>query len=67
MAAFEKYGLTKVGEKGEAFDPAKHEAVVQVPTEGATEQTVADVIEPGYMLGDRLVRAAKVAVAVPAD
>jgi len=66
-AGFEKYGLTKVGEKGEAFDPAKHEAVVQVPTEGATGQTVADVIEPGYMLGDRLVRAAKVAVAVPAE
>jgi molecular chaperone GrpE len=64
---FEKYGLKKVGEKGEPFDPAKHEAVVQVPTPDATEQTVADVIEQGYQLGDRLVRPAKVAVAVPAE
>lgn len=64
---FEKYGLKRVGVKGEPFDPAKHEAVVQVPTPDATEQTVADVIEQGYALGDRLVRPAKVAVAVPAE
>lgn len=66
-AGFDKYGLKRVGEKGEPFDPAVHEAVAQLPTPGATEQTVADVIEPGYQLGDRLVRAAKVAVAVPAE
>ncbi len=66
-ASFEKYGLKTVGEKGEAFDPAFHEAVVQIPTPGVTENTVADVIELGYALGDRLVRPAKVAVAVPAE
>ena len=65
--SFEKYGLKSVGEKGEAFDPAFHEAVVQIPTPGVTENTVADVIELGYALGDRLVRPAKVAVAVPAE
>jgi len=64
-SAFERYGLRSVGEKGEVFDPNFHEAVVQLPTAGATEQTVADVIDPGYALGDRLIRAAKVAVAVP--
>jgi len=64
-AAFARYGLRPVGEKGEAFDPNLHEAVVQLPTPGATGNTVADVIEPGYALGDRLLRAAKVAVAVP--
>jgi molecular chaperone GrpE len=64
-AAFERYGLRAVGEKGEVFDPHFHEAVVQLPTAGATEQTVADVIEPGYALGERLIRAAKVAVSVP--
>ena len=64
-ATFERYGLRPVGEKGEAFDPHFHEAVVQLPTAGATEQTVADVIEPGYALGERLIRAAKVAVSVP--
>jgi len=64
-AAFERYGLRSVGEKGEVFDPHFHEAVVQLPTPGATAQTVADVIDPGYALGDRLIRAAKVAVSVP--
>ena len=65
--SFEKYGLKAVGEKGEIFDPAFHEAVVQLPTPGVTENTIADVIEQGYVLGDRLVRPAKVAVAVPAE
>lgn len=66
-AGFERYGLERVGVVGEPFDPAKHEAVAQLPTEGATEQTVADVMQVGYQLGDRLVRAAKVAVAVPME
>ena len=64
-AAFARYGLRSVGEKGEAFDPNFHEAVVQLPSPGVTVNTVADVIEPGYALGDRLLRAAKVAVSVP--
>ena len=64
-AGFARYGLRGVGEKGEAFDPHLHEAVVQLPTPGVTVNTVADVIEPGYALGDRLLRAAKVAVSVP--
>jgi len=64
-SAFERYGLRSVGEKGEVFDPNFHEAVVQLPTPGATSQTVADVIDPGYALGERLIRAAKVAVSVP--
>ena len=64
-AAFARYGLRSVGEKGEAFDPNFHEAVVQLPSPDVTVNTVADVIEPGYALGDRLLRAAKVAVSVP--
>ena len=63
--AFERYGLKAVGVVGEPFDPAFHEAIVQLPSAEATAQTVADVIEVGYALGDRLVRAAKVAVSVP--
>ena len=65
--AFEKYGLKQVGAKGEPFDPAFHEAVVQLPSPDVTVNTIADVIEPGYVLGDRLVRPAKVAVFVPAE
>ena len=66
-SSFERYGLTAVGEVGEAFDPAKHEAMVRLPDAGAEGETVADVIEGGYILGDKLVRPAKVAVKVPAD
>jgi molecular chaperone GrpE len=64
-AGFEKYGLAKVGEKGERFDPKLHEAIVRIPSSDVTFDTVADVIEPGYLLGERLIRAAKVAVSSP--
>jgi molecular chaperone GrpE len=66
-AAGEKFGLVAFGEKGEAFDPEKHEALVQNPSEEITEPVIADVIELGYMVGDRLLRPAKVAVSVPAE
>jgi molecular chaperone GrpE len=64
-ASLEKYGLRSVGVVGEAFDPHLHEAVVQLPSAEVEVQTVADVIDPGYALGERLIRAAKVAVSVP--
>src|ERR1700712_3823399 len=64
-AAFARYGLRSVGEKGEVFDPNFHEALVQLPSADVTVNTVADVIEQGYALGDRLLRPAKVAVSVP--
>jgi len=63
--SLERYGLRSVGEVGEPFDPHLHEAVVQLPSPDVTVETVADVIEPGYALGDRLIRAAKVAVSSP--
>jgi len=66
-AAGEKFGLVAFGEKEEAFDPEKHEALVQNPSEEVTEPVIADVIELGYMVGDRLLRPAKVAVSVPAE
>jgi molecular chaperone GrpE len=64
---FERYGVAPVGTVGEAFDPSIHEAMVRLPSPEATSETVADVIEGGYTLGDRLIRPAKVAVQVPAD
>ncbi|MGL4340206.1 MAG: nucleotide exchange factor GrpE [Rhodoglobus sp.] len=66
-SAFEKYGLSVVGAKGEIFDPALHEAVVQLPAPGVTVNTIAEVISAGYMLSGRLVRPAKVAVSVPEE
>lgn len=66
-SGFERYGLRTIGEKGDVFDPAFHEAVVQIPSPDVTVNTVADVLETGYALGERLVRPAKVAVSVPAE
>jgi molecular chaperone GrpE len=65
--SFEKYGLKAIGTKGEPFDPKLHEALVQLPIPGTETQVVHDVIETGYALGERLIRAAKVAVAVPTE
>jgi len=64
-SSLERYGLRSVGEVGEPFDPHLHEAVVQLPSADVTVETVADVIDPGYALGERLIRAAKVAVSTP--
>ena len=64
-SGFERYGLQKVGEIGEPFDPNRHEALVQLPKPDVTSNVVGDVIEVGYVLGDRLIRAAKVAVFTP--
>ena len=66
-AAGEMFGLRAFGEQGEAIDPEKHDALVQNPSEEVTKPVIADVIELGYMVGDRLLRPAKVAVSVPAD
>lgn len=66
-ASGEKFGLKTFGAKRDKFDPELHEALVQTPNAEVTENTVADVIEAGYMVGDRLLRAAKVAVFIPAE
>jgi molecular chaperone GrpE len=63
-AAGEKLGLVAFGDKGEKFDPEFHEAIVNTPSANVTEPTIADVIERGYKVGDRLLRPAKVAVFV---
>jgi len=65
--SFERYGVTKVGAVGDGFDPTLHEALMRMPSPDATSETVADVLEVGYTLGDRLIRPAKVAVSVPQD
>lgn len=64
-----KAGITRVGEVGEAFDPNVHEAMLHVQAdlpEGTTDTTVVQVLQPGYLNGERLVRAARVSVADPA-
>ncbi|WEV68349.1 nucleotide exchange factor GrpE [Bifidobacterium sp. ESL0769] len=63
--AFEKFGVEKFGKKGETFDPTKHEAILHKPDANATEETVDTVVEAGYRIGDRVIRAARVVVASP--
>ncbi len=66
-AAGEKFGLVSFGAKGERVDPELHDALVQNPNPEVTVAEVADVIEPGYKIQDRLLRPAKVAVFLPAE
>ncbi len=63
--AGEKFGLKAIGAKGDKFDPELHNALVQTPSAEVTETIIADVIEQGYMIGDRLLRPAMVAVNIP--
>lgn len=65
--AFEKFGVEKFGEKGEEFDPTKHDAILHKPDPDATKDTVDVVVEAGYRIGDRVIRAARVVVASPAS
>lgn len=65
--AGDKFGLKTFGSKGDKFDPEIHNALVQTPSTDVTETIVADVVEPGFMLGDRLLRPAMVAVFIPAE
>ncbi|MFT4147783.1 MAG: nucleotide exchange factor GrpE [Micrococcaceae bacterium] len=60
-----KSGLQRYGEADVAFDPLVHEALIQQPSSDATEETVAQVLRPGYKVGDKVVRAAQVIVSVP--
>lgn len=63
--ALTKFGLTAFGSKGDPFDPNRHEAVAHLTSPDVTEPTCIDVMRRGYLLGERLLRAAMVAVADP--
>ena len=63
----ERLGLTRFAEVGDVFDPERHEAVQFATSSDVRQQTVTTVMRRGYSLGDRLVRAAVVAVTGPAD
>jgi molecular chaperone GrpE len=64
-AATGKLGLVAFGEKGDAFDPNRHEAVAHQTSADVTEPTCVEVMRRGYTLGERLLRPAMVAVADP--
>lgn len=62
-----KLGIRQYGEVGEEFDANIHEALMQQPSDEVETPTVFLVMQPGYMLGERVLRAARVGVQAPAD
>jgi molecular chaperone GrpE len=65
LGVFERHGLSRVGTKGDKFDPAFHQAVAQIPSDVPAGE-IAEVFQPGYVLGGRTLRAAMVAVSAGA-
>jgi molecular chaperone GrpE len=66
-SAVAKLGLDSFGEQGEPFDPKVHEALMHSYSPDVTEPTCVQILQPGYRVGDRVLRPARVAVAEPSE
>ncbi len=62
-----RFGWERYGLAGEPFDPTVHEALMHGHADDVTEPTVVQVLQAGHRVGERVVRAARVAVAEPGD
>ncbi|MER7565319.1 nucleotide exchange factor GrpE [Streptomyces sp. NPDC048523] len=60
-----KLGLQQFGKEGEPFDPTIHEALMHSYAPDVTETTCVAILQPGYRIGERTIRPARVAVAEP--
>ncbi|SFD16794.1 nucleotide exchange factor GrpE [Streptomyces aidingensis] len=60
-----KMGLSQFGKEGEPFDPTIHEALMHSYSPDVTETTCVQILQPGYRIGDRTIRPARVGVAEP--
>ena len=67
LKVFEKFHVTPIDAKGQPFDPAFHEAVMQEETDDFPKNTVVNELQRGYMIHDRLLRPAMVVVAKPKE
>ncbi len=63
ISIFEKNRIVKIEAKGKNFDPNLHQAMTEIDDEKSDEGTVVQVIQSGYMMGERLLRPALVGVA----
>ena len=63
LKVLEKHGVTRFDPLGEKFDPNVHQAMFQVPDPSSPAGTVAQVVQAGFMIGDRVLRPALVGVA----
>ena len=66
QAALGRLGLVTYGEKGDAFDPKIHEALTYSYSPDVTEDSCVEILQPGYKVGEKILRPARVAVAAPA-
>ena len=66
QSALGRLGLVTYGEKGDAFDPKIHEALTHSYSSDVAEDTCVEILQPGYKVGERILRPARVAVAEPA-
>jgi molecular chaperone GrpE len=66
QAAVGKLGLVSYGQRGDAFDPKIHEALTHTYSADVAEDTCVEIFQPGYKVGERVLRPARVAVAEPA-
>lgn len=62
LAALERHGVRKLAPEGEKFDPNFHEALFEIPDPQVVSGTVLQVVQPGYSIGERVLRPAKVGV-----
>jgi molecular chaperone GrpE len=62
LSRLARFGVKKMDEGDNRFDPNKHEALYEIPDETRPAGTVAQWVEPGYMIGERVLRPAKVGV-----
>lgn len=62
LAALERHGVKKLDPDGERFDPNFHQAMFEVPREDVASNTVVQVVQTGYVIGERVLRPAMVGV-----
>ena len=63
LSALEKHGVRKVDPKGQKFDPNFHQAMFEIPNPDVANGTVMEVVQAGYVIGERMLRPALVGVA----
>lgn len=63
LSALEKHGVKRFDPAGEKFNPNLQQAMYEVPDSSVAPGTVVQVIQPGYMIGERVLRPAMVAIA----
>src|SRR5260370_40980067 len=63
IKVLEKHGGKKFEPLGEKFDPNLHQAMYEIPDASRPAGTVAQVVQPGYMIGERMLRPALVGIA----